>query len=96
MRTLTTLLFVIIVLFGISFACLNASDVSINYFVGTRMLPLSLLLVLSLAVGAFIGFLLGVSMYWRVKRRARRLKKRLTLVEKEIENIRSLPLKEDR
>ena len=96
MRALTTVFFVIIILLGITFACLNATPVSINYYVATKKLPLSLLLSLTLALGTLIGFVIGLSMYWRVKCRSRRLKKRIRLIEKEIENIRALPLKENR
>ncbi len=96
MRAITTSFLVIVILLGITFACLNATPVEINYYIGVHYLPLSLLLTLSLTLGALIGFFIGLMMYCRVKRKNRHLRKRLNLVEKEIANIRSLPLQENR
>ena len=94
MRILTIFFFILILLLGISFACLNANVVEINYYIGTGHFPLSLLLVIVLVVGACVGFLVGICLYWRVRCQNRRLLKRVKLAEKEIENIRSIPLKE--
>lgn len=96
MRAVMTSFLVIVVLLGITFACLNATPVEINYYVGAQYIPLSLLLAFSLAVGACIGLLIGLSMYCRAKCQSRHLQKRLHLVEKEISNIRALPLQENR
>lgn len=96
MRAMTTGFIVIVVLIGITFACLNATPVEINYYVGAHYIPLSLLLAFSLAIGACVGFIIGLSMYCRVRCKYRHLQKRLQLVEKEIDNIRALPLQENR
>lgn len=95
MRIITILFFVLVLLLGISFACLNADLVEINYYIGTARFPLSLLLVMALAIGACVGFFVGFGLYWRARCQNRRLGKRIKLAEKEIENIHSIPLKEN-
>ncbi|MCD6055251.1 MAG: uncharacterized protein K0R12_213 [Gammaproteobacteria bacterium] len=96
MRLITPVFFILVILVGATFACLNAAPVDIHYYVGTASVPLSLLLVFSFAIGILIGFFMGFVLYWRARCKNRRLNKRIKLAEKEINNIRSIPLKEDR
>ena len=53
---------IVIVVIGLSFAVLNAEPVSLNYYFGYRDIPLSMVVVLSLAVGAVIGVLVSIGM----------------------------------
>lgn len=76
MKILFYLLLAIILLFGISFALLNASIVNFHYYFGTRQLPLSLLLGLSFSLGILIGWLLNFSQWLRAKRTIFSLKSR--------------------
>lgn len=68
MRIFFYLLIGLVILLGISFAILNASLVTFHYYLGTMQIPLSLLLGFSLAIGVFLGWLLGMKMFFRAKR----------------------------
>ncbi len=94
MRLIKALFVVLIALFAISFACLNAQPVSVNYYIGNTLLPLSLLLAFTLIIGSFFGMLAMFSRYLRQKTLNLRLQHRLKLAEKELANLRALPLKE--
>lgn len=94
MRVFTYIFFLFIVLLGITFACLNADPVAINYYLGAEKLPLSLLLVLTLAIGALLGLIVGIIMCIRLKRENHRLAHRVKLAEKEVANLRTQPLKD--
>lgn len=94
MRLLKFIFIAIIALFGISFACLNAQPVQINYFIGNVQIPLSLLLAITLIVGSFLGLLAMISLYFNQKTNNLRLDHRLKLAEKEITNLRTIPLKD--
>lgn len=83
-----------IIFFGITFAALNLENVTINYYFGESMLPLSLLLVLVFALGALLGMLVGFWLVIKAKVRIYRLRQRLQLAEKEIENLRAIPLQD--
>ncbi|MDR3477618.1 MAG: LapA family protein [Gammaproteobacteria bacterium] len=94
MRILSYILIVIIIGLGISFALLNSGSVSINYYVGHRTMPLSLLLAMVFTIGSLLGVFVGLWLLLKIKLKNYRLKQRLKLAEKEIENLRAIPLQD--
>ena len=92
MRIVSYLFLLIIVIFGMTFATLNSESVTINYYFDQSTLPLSLLLVLVFALGCLIGIIVGGWLLIKAKMNNYRLQKRLNLAEKEIENLRAIPL----
>lgn len=94
MRIMSYIFLVIIVLFGMTFATLNSESVTINYYLGQSTLPLSLLLVLVFALGCLIGMVVGFWLLIKAKIANYRLRQRLTMAEKEIENLRAIPLQD--
>ena len=93
-RIISYFFLLVIILFGTTFATLNSESVTINYYFGQSTLPLSLLLVLVFALGCLIGMLVGFWMLIKSKVYNYRLKQRLHLAEKEIENLRAIPLQD--
>lgn len=94
MRIISYMFILVIVLFGMTFAILNSESVTINYYLGQNTLPLSLLLVLAFAFGCLIGMLIGFWLLIKSKIINHRLRQRLNLAEKEIENLRAIPLQD--
>lgn len=95
MRIISYFLLLVIIIFGITFAILNSESVSINYYyVGQRTLPLSLLLVFVFAFGCLVGMFVGFWLLLKAKIHSYRLQQRLNLAEKEIENLRAIPLQD--
>ncbi len=88
------LFYLVLIIFGVTFAALNASDVQINFYVTTFKLPMSVLMVIVLGIGILIGFIIFLFRYWRLKREYWKLKNQLNLTEKEIKNLRAIPLKD--
>ncbi len=84
----------IVVVFGLSFAVLNAEPVSLNYYFGYRDIPLSMVVVLSLAVGALIGILVGMGTILRLKQQIGGLRRQLQAAEKHAEQLHILPARE--
>lgn len=95
MRIVSYFFLLIIVLFGMTFATLNSESVTINYYLGESTLPLSLLLVLMFAFGCLIGMIVGFWLLIKAKLLNYRLQQRLNLAEKEIENLRAIPLQDN-
>jgi putative membrane protein len=93
-RIVSCFFLVVIIFFGMTFATLNSESVAINYYLGHSTQPLSLLLAIVFAVGCLVGMLVGVWLLVKVKLRNYRLRQRLTLAEKEIENLRAIPLQD--
>lgn len=94
MKIITGLLLVVIVVFGVSFALLNAQPVVVNLYVFKHELPLSLLLAFTLGVGVLIGFLTLGGPYLQLKRAHHHMKRRALSTEEELKNLRRLPLTE--
>ena len=94
MRVLSYLFIIVIIVLGLSFAGLNSTPVHINYYIGEAELPLSLLLVLALSAGALIGLLFGLSLFLRMKCNNLQLRRRIKSAEKEVDNLRAIPIKD--
>ena len=94
MKVFTYIIMLLVLVLGVSFAILNATPVPFNYYVGKNELPLSLLLVITLAFGGFLGLAAGLVMHLKMKRENFRLGRKIKLVEKELTNIRKIPLKD--
>lgn len=95
MRVLSYLLLLIVMFVGLTFASLNSNVVNFNYYLGKIDIALSLLLVFTFGAGILIGLLVAIGPWIKVKRESRRLKSRLKVVEKEVENLRSIPIKDE-
>lgn len=94
MRIITYIVLLIVILIGITFAILNPVDVTIHYYIGHRTLPLSLLLVAAFAIGSLLGLFVGFWLLVKIKIKNYRLRQRLKVAEKEIENLRAIPSRE--
>ncbi len=94
MRIVLIILVVLIVLLGLVFTVLNAEPVTVDYYYGTVTIPLAMVIVLATAAGALLEQLAGVGPVLRQRRQVVRLRRQVTLAEKEINNLRTLPIKD--
>lgn len=94
MRIISYVFLLVIVLLGITFATLNSSTVTVNYYLAQKTLPLSLLLVSVFAMGALLGVAVGLWLLIKAKLRYYKLSHALKLAEKEINNLRVIPLQD--
>lgn len=94
MRIVLTVFYLVLIILGVSFAVLNASSVQVNFYFTTLKMPISVLMVLMLGIGILLGLSLFFFRYWRLKSEHRRIKNQLRLTEKEIKNLRAIPLKD--
>ena len=88
------LLLLVLIVFGWSFAAENADKVQFSYYVGTMEQPLSLLLVLALFVGSVLGVLASFFVVVRLKTQIRSLRKSEALARQEMQNLRTIPIKD--
>ncbi len=93
-RIIIFTLLLLVSLLGLSFALMNAEPVTLNYYFGKLQAPLSLVLVIALAFGAVMGVLASMWVVITQKREMAKLRKAAKLTEKEITNLRSLPMKD--
>lgn len=93
MRIIRIIFYVVLLLAGISFAALNAGSVQVNLYVTTVTLPISVLMVIMMGLGLFLGFLFFLARYWQMKLEIKKIQNQLKITEKEIKNLRDIPLK---
>ncbi len=94
MRLVMILVYLLLILVGVSFAALNASSVGINLYFKIITMPISVLMIVMLGIGLLLGFLLFLFRYWRLKIELIKVKSQLRLTEKEIKNLRAIPLQD--
>ena len=87
------LMMVILVVIGLSFAVLNSEPVMLNYYFGNREIPLSLIVVGSLAMGALFGVLASLGVIIKLKSQTSGLRKKVRMLEKDTLNIATPPAK---
>lgn len=92
-RILAFVIVVLVVTLALSFAVLNARPVPLDFYFGTREIPLALALVLALVGGAVLGVAASLAMVLRARGEARRLRRSARRAEEELENLRKLPLR---
>jgi putative membrane protein len=87
------LLLLIFMLIGASFAIINDAPVAVDLYFTKLELPLSLLLLLALGLGLLLGGLAGMIYFMRVRKENADLKRKARLVNEEVQNLRTMPVK---
>lgn len=95
LRLIYLFLALFVIILGVAFSVLNADYVTLNYYLGFIELPLSLVLVLAMIVGATLGVVASLSFIIGARRKASKLKRSVEVAEKEILNLRNIPIKND-
>ncbi len=78
--------------FAAFFASLNPAAIPLDLAFGEIQAPLTLVLVVCLAIGWILGLLSASFMIFRMMAQRRTLRRSLLLAEKESENLRTMPL----
>lgn len=93
-RIIFLVIFLLISVIGLSFALMNAETVTLSYYFGTLDAPLSIIVVVSVALGALLGVSASMAMALGLKQEIARLRRSIKVTEKEVANLRSLPLRD--
>ncbi|MET0025051.1 MAG: LapA family protein [Sedimenticola sp.] len=79
---------------GVVLTVLNSESVVLNYYFGSRELPLSVVLVAAVAFGALLGLVASLGGFFRLKRQNSELRRKAQLASQEINNLRAIPIKD--
>ena len=93
-RIMLVLTGLVVVLLGLSFSVINAEPVSLNYYYGQTDIPLSIIIVLAIVIGALLGIFTSLSLVVKAKSELKKLRKEIKLKEQEIVNLRAIPMKD--
>jgi len=94
MKIVSFLFLIIVIVLGVTFAILNAGAVEINYYFASSKVTLSLLLAYVLGVGMLIGLLASLPSLIRLKKDNIKQKNKIKQVKQEVDNLRSIPIKD--
>ncbi|MCB1830208.1 MAG: LapA family protein [Chromatiaceae bacterium] len=95
MRFFKLLFILLVMLVGAAFAVMNAENVNLNYYFGSTVLPLSVVLVGAVCFGAVLGMLAGLGGLASLKRENASLRREARLASQEVQNLRTMPIKDD-
>ncbi|MDH5178771.1 MAG: LapA family protein [Gammaproteobacteria bacterium] len=85
----------LLVISGLVFAVLNSEQVALDYYFGKLELHLSLIMIVSLFFGAVLGVVVSMGHVLKARREINKLKKAVQLAEKEVSNLRTIPVKDN-
>ena len=95
MTFIPKLIFIIVILLlGLGFHVKNHQLVTLNYYIGEIQLSFSIIIVLAICVGVLLSILVSIPMIIRNKQLNNKLEKEIKNKEKEINNFRILPTKD--
>ena len=84
----------IIFIFAISFSLLNSQNVQINFYFTKKDIDLMFVIFASICIGAIMGVIAISGVVFRLRHQLSKKNREVKLVEKEVTNLRSLPLKD--
>lgn len=93
-KYLSIILFLLIFVVSLAFFLKNNQVITFNYLIASQEFSLSFLLFISLSIGALLGVLAWLPKIFSLKHRITRLEKQAKLSEKELDNLRVLPMKD--
>jgi len=80
---------------GVTFAFQNNQILSLKYYFGLHWTaPVSVVLLAAFATGIAVGFLAAARIVVRMQRQLVHARKEIAQVEKEVNNLRALPIKD--
>lgn len=94
-RILKFLLFLVIVIIGLAVHLRNDQSVIFDYYLGSVESAFSLFLILAMCAGAILGILAGLPLILKLRRENSRLASRARLYEKELDNLRVIPVRDN-
>ena len=93
-RLITLAIVIVVILLGVTFHLRNDHLVVLDYFVGSKEFYLSAWLITAFTIGAILGLLASFPLLFKLNRDNAKIAKQLKICEKEINNLRVIPVKE--
>ncbi|BAO44429.1 LapA family protein [Thiolapillus brandeum] len=83
-----------VALLGAGFASINPEPVTLNYYFSDITVPLGLMVLVMIGLGAVLGVASSLLLMARVRRENQRLRRRARLASEEVNNLRTIPVKD--
>ncbi|KAA3627788.1 MAG: LapA family protein [Proteobacteria bacterium] len=95
MRIVQSIILFLIFVVALAFAVINADAVKIDYYVGSIEMPLSVIVVVTFALGAIVGLLVSLGRMLGLKRELNQVRRAERISQQELTNLRSMPIRQD-
>ena len=94
-RIINIILILIVTVFTVTFTLLNSQPVKVNFYFGSYELDLLVVMVICLVLGVLLGVMAALGKMLSMKKELMRKERKIKVTEKEVENLRSLPLQDE-
>lgn len=94
-RIVKLILILLVTVVAVTFTLLNSQPVKLNFYVGSFEIDLVVVILISLVLGTVLGMTAVLGKLISMKQDLMRKDKKIRVTEKEVENLRSLPLKDE-
>ncbi len=94
MKLIKLIIFLTLLLAGAAFAVLNSQMIKLDYYFSIVELPLSVVLIAFMSIGAVLGVAACSSLMLRLKHENTSLKRKARQVNEEVKNLRTIPLRD--
>ena len=94
MRYVFYVFWIFVILLGLTFTALNSQKITLNYYLDTQTIYLPLLILVVLLIGVMLGVIAMLPSLIKNKQAARRLKFQVRRIEREVQNLRKIPIKD--
>jgi putative membrane protein len=89
------LVLILVVFVAFSFSALNSENVLVNYYFGSRELPLPVVILVAILFGALLGIAASLGLVFKSRHQASKLRKTLRKTEKEVVSLQSVAVKDN-
>ena len=93
-RIIFLIIFLVVFLLGASFALSNAQEVRLSYYFFEKNVQLPWVIFGSMCIGVVLGIVAMMGIVIRLKHELSKKNKEVKVIEKEVANLRALPLKD--
>jgi putative membrane protein len=83
-----------VALLGAGFASINPAPVTLNYYFSEITVPMGLMVLVMIGLGAVLGVASSLLLMARVRRDNQRLRRQARLASEEVNNLRTIPVKD--
>ena len=94
MRIVFLFFYLALIILTLAFASLNADIVSLHLYWVVLKLPLAFILIVALGCGLVLGAIVFTSKYLALSFKFKKLKQQVAMLEKEIKNLRTIPIQD--
>ena len=94
-RIIRLVLILLVTVITVTFTLLNSQPVKLDFYIGSFDTDLVVVILISLVLGSVLGITAVLGKLISFKQELLRKDRKIRLTEKEVENLRSLPLKDE-